>query len=215
MSAPICTQDITGLVLAGGRGTRMGGIDKGLEPFDGVPLALHALRRLAPQVGTVAINANRHRADYESFGVPVWPDAIADHPGPLAGFLVGLQHCPTDWLLTVPCDSPLFPYDLAARLAEAAASHGADVAVASAPEFDADGASALRPQPVFCLLRATLQHDLQRFMQSGGRKVGAWTSQQRCVVVPFDREGDAPDAFCNANTHAELLALQASAPHPP
>jgi molybdopterin-guanine dinucleotide biosynthesis protein A len=110
--------DITGLVLAGGRGSRMGGVDKGLQPHRGMPLAMHALLRLAPQVGEVMINANRNLSAYESMGAAVWPDALPDHPGPLAGFLAGLEHCPTPYLTTVPCDSPLFPTDLVARLGE-------------------------------------------------------------------------------------------------
>ena len=115
----IAPEDITGLVLAGGRGSRMGGVDKGLQNHHGVPLALHALLRLAPQVGLTMINANRNLAAYESMGVPVWPDALADFAGPLAGFLAGLEHCDTPYLVTVPCDSPRFPEDLVARLASA------------------------------------------------------------------------------------------------
>ena len=204
----IDTQHITGLVLAGGRGARMGGLDKGLQPFRGVPLARHALRRLQPQVGALALNANRNLAAYAAFGVPVWPDAQADYPGPLAGFLAGLTHCDTPWLLTVPCDTPLFPTDLAARLAEAAAREGSDIAMAAGPEPDAQGQPVLRPQPVFCLLRATLRDSLANHVAAGGSKVRAWAQQQRCSVVPFDRPGDAPDAFANANTLAELQALQ-------
>ena len=120
-STAIAASDITGLVLAGGRGSRMGGVDKGLQNFNGMPLALHALMRLAPQVGEMMINANRNLAAYESFGVPVWPDGLADYAGPLAGFLTGLERCETPYLLTVPCDTPLFPLDLAQRLAEALA----------------------------------------------------------------------------------------------
>ena len=101
--------DITGLILAGGRGSRMGGVDKGLQDHLGVPLALHALRRLAPQVGTVMINANRNLDVYASMGVPVWPDEIPDYAGPLAGMLAGLAHCETPYLATVPCDTPNFP----------------------------------------------------------------------------------------------------------
>ena len=112
--------EITALVLAGGRGSRMGGVDKGLQGFRGLPLALHALQRLQPQVGRVMISANRNLPAYEAFGVPVWPDGLADHAGPLAGFLTALEHCTTPWLLTVPCDSPRFPADLAARLAAGA-----------------------------------------------------------------------------------------------
>ena len=107
---------ITGLVLAGGRGSRMGGVDKGLQKHAGVPLALHALMRLGPQVEQVMINANRNLSAYEAFGAPVWPDGMADHPGPLAGFLTGLEQCETPFLVTAPCDSPLFPLDLVPRI---------------------------------------------------------------------------------------------------
>ena len=123
-------QDITGLVLAGGRGSRMGGVDKGLQKHQGMPLAMHAMLRLAPQVGHVMINANRNLGAYESMGVPVWPDALADYPGPLAGFLAGLEHCETPYLVTVPCDSPLFPEDLVDRLAQALAERDAEIAMA-------------------------------------------------------------------------------------
>jgi molybdopterin-guanine dinucleotide biosynthesis protein A len=100
---------ITGMVLAGGRGSRMGGVDKGLQGFRGMPLAMHALFRLQPQVGEMMINANRNLAAYESMGVPVWPDALPEYPGPLAGFLAGLERCETPYLVVVPCDTPLFP----------------------------------------------------------------------------------------------------------
>lgn len=128
--------EITGLLLAGGRGSRMGGIDKGLQNFNGSPLAMHAVLRLGMQVGEVMINANRNLAAYESFGVPVWPDSLADYAGPLAGFLTGLERCETPYLLTVPCDTPLFPLDLASRLAEALVASDAEIAMVSAPEAD-------------------------------------------------------------------------------
>jgi len=207
-ATPIAPHDITGLLLAGGRGMRMGGVDKGLQPFHGEPLALHALRRLRPQVGRCAVNANRHLEAYAAFGVPVWPDSLAGHPGPLAGFLAGLERCETPWLLTVPCDTPRFPLDLAARLARAAIDDDAEVAVAFAPDPEAAGAPMLRAQPVFCLLRASLYDSLARFVAEGGRKVGAWTALHRCASAPFDRPGDAPGAFFNANTPAELHALE-------
>lgn len=205
--ATIAPADITGLLLAGGRGSRMGGVDKGLQLFNGEPLALHAIRRLGPQVGRLMVNANRNIADYEIFGVPVWPDSLADYAGPLAGFLTGLEHCATPWLLTVPCDTPLFPTDLAARLAEAVVAGNAEIAIAAAPEA-VEGDVALRPQPVFCLLRADLRDSLQRYTEAGGRKVHTWTAQHRTVHAPFDRPGDALDAFFNANTLAELHALE-------
>ncbi|MCZ8094139.1 MAG: molybdenum cofactor guanylyltransferase MobA [Acidovorax sp.] len=204
----IQTQHITGLVLAGGRGTRMGGVDKGLQNFRGLPLALHTLMRLQMQVGASLVNANRNLAAYESFGAPVWPDASNDYAGPLAGFLTGLERCETPWLLTVPCDTPLFPLDLAARMAQAADDHQAEIAMAAALEDDGTGQTTVRTQPVFCLLRVDLLESLVRFTQAGGRKIDAWTATHRCVTVPFDQPGDDPKAFFNANTLAELQALE-------
>jgi molybdopterin-guanine dinucleotide biosynthesis protein A len=199
--------DITGIVLAGGRGTRMGGVDKGLQNFRGMPLALHTMLRLAPQVGEVMINANRNLSAYESFGVPVWPDVVADYAGPLAGFLTGLERCETGYLVTVPCDTPLFPQDLVARLAEALERDDAHIAMAAAREED----GTVRTQPVFSLIRHELMEDLVRFTHDGGRKIDAWTAQHRTVVVPFDQPGDDASAFFNANTLAELHRLEGSA----
>jgi len=191
--------DITGLVLAGGRGSRMGGVDKGLQPHLGMPLAMHAVLRLSPQVGEMMINANRNLAAYESMGVPVWPDTLSDYPGPLAGFLAGLEHCATTYLATVPCDSPQFPADLVARLAERLDAADAEIAIAATRE---DGA--LRLQPVFCLMKATVLESLATFTAGGQRKIDAWTATLRHVAVEFDAAG----AFVNANTVAELRGLQ-------
>jgi molybdopterin-guanine dinucleotide biosynthesis protein A len=203
----IPAHDITGLILAGGRGARMGGADKGLQNFNGMPLALHTLMRLQMQVGEVLINANRNLAAYESFGASVWHDALPDFAGPLAGFMTGLEHCDTPWLLTVPCDTPLFPLDLVQRLAEAAEAQDAEIAMACAPEAD----GALRPQPVFCLLRRELMESLHLFTQGGGRKIDAWTGQHRTVHVHFNAPGDDPRAFFNANTLDELRQLESPA----
>jgi molybdopterin-guanine dinucleotide biosynthesis protein A len=192
--------EVTGLVLAGGRGSRMGGVDKGLQGYRGVPLALHALRRLEAQVGSVMISANRNRDAYASFGVPVWPDALPDFAGPLSGFLAGLERCPTSWMVTVPCDTPAFPTDLVRRLADAAGPSGAEIAMPTVREAD----GRWRTQPVFCLLQTALLVSLVRFTQAGGRKIDAWTAQHRTVEVPFD---DAA-AFVNANTPAELQQLE-------
>jgi molybdopterin-guanine dinucleotide biosynthesis protein A len=199
-------QDITGLVLAGGRGARMGGADKGLQNFNGLPLALHTLMRLQLQVGPVMINANRNLAAYESFGAPVWPDSLADYAGPLAGFLTGLERCETPFLVTVPCDTPLFPTHLVERLGRALLREHADIAMASAPEEDGQ----LRAQPVFCLLRVELLESLVRFTHEGGRKIDAWTGRHKTVLVPFEPPHTEPRAFFNANTLAELHALERS-----
>ena len=190
---------ITGLILAGGRGSRMGGVDKGLQPHHGVPLALHALLRLTPQVGALMINANRNLSAYESMGVPVWPDAQADYAGPLAGWLAGLERCETPYLMTVPCDSPNFPADLVERLAQALVEADADIAMAATLE---DGKRQV--QPVFSLMKATLLESLVMYLQEGQRKIDRWTALHRCVEVDFD---DAA-AFANANTLEELQRLQ-------
>lgn len=195
-------QEITGLVLAGGRGSRMGGVDKGLQNFQGMPLALHAVLRLGPQVGALMVNANRNLAAYESMGVPVWPDATTDFPGPLAGFLVGLERCETPWLVTVPCDSPQFPLDLVARLATALVAEGADLAIAVTREAD----GTLQTHPVFCLLKSELMESLVAFMAGGHRRIDRWTGQHPCAHVVFDRDGDAA-GFFNANTLDELRSL--------
>ena len=191
--------EITGIVLAGGRGTRMGGVDKGLQTHRGMPLAMHALLRLAPQVGEVMINANRNLGAYESMGVPVWPDALPDYPGPLAGFLTGLERCETPFLATVPCDSPLFPDDLVQRLASPFDGDPTiEIAMAATRE---DGE--LKSQPVFCLMRSEVMESLLRFTQGGQRKIDRWTASHRTQLVAFD---DAA-AFSNANTPDELQAL--------
>lgn len=195
----IAQHDITGLVLAGGRGSRMGGVDKGLQPHRGVPLALHALRRLQPQVGAAMIIANRNRDAYAAFGVPVWPDAMPDFAGPLAGFAAGLAHCATPWLACVPCDTPNFPPDLVARLAAVAAEHDAEIVMPSSAE---DGRWVA--QPVFSLLRVSLQASLLRFLHDGGRKIDQWARQHRRLELRFDEAR----AFFNANTADDLRQLQ-------
>ena len=196
MTQRISTSDITGLILAGGRGSRMGGIDKGLQNHQGAPLALHAMMRLQPQVGPLMINANRNLGAYDAFGVPVWPDSTPDFAGPLAGMLTGLEQCETPWMVTVPCDTPLFPLDLVQKLAEAVVQAQADLAMATAPEADGQR----RRQPVFCLMKAEVLESLTAFIQSGGRKIDQWTSTLRSVEVAFD---DA-QAFFNVNTRDDL-----------
>lgn len=209
MSSPISANDITGIILAGGRAHRMGGVDKGLQNFNGMALALHTLMRLSPQVAEVMINANRNLAAYESFGVAVWPDANADFAGPLSGFLVGLERCETPYLLTVPCDTPRFPLDLASRLAQALDANHAEIAMAAGFETDAQGHQTIRTQPVFCLIRRELLESLVRFTHGGGRKIDAWTAQHKTTIVNFDQDTDDVFAFANVNTTQELVNLEA------
>jgi len=200
MRATISPDEITGLVLAGGQGRRMGGVDKGLQNYHGMPLALHALLRLSTQVGQVLINANRNLAASESMGVPVWPDAMSDYPGPLAGILVGMEHCETPYLATVPCDSPQFPVDLVSRLAEGLVAQDAEIAMAATREAD----GSIQVQPVFCLIRTDLLESLVGYLHRGERKIDRWTAQHRCATIVFE---DA-NAFFNANTLTELQDLQ-------
>jgi len=195
----ISRDDITGLILAGGRGSRMGGVDKGLQTHRGIPLAMHALMRPEPQVGQIMLNANRNLGAYDAFGVPVWPDALPDYAGPLAGFLAGLERCETPYLVTVPCDTPNFPLDLVQRLTAALVAQDAEIAMAATRS--ADGTQV---QPVFCLMQAGLMESLVRFTQTGQRKIDRWTAQHRCVEVAFDDEA----AFFNVNTLQELQSLQ-------
>lgn len=186
----------------------MGGIDKGLQPFLGKPLALHALRRLQAQEGDLLghhlLNANRNLDTYLAFGVPVHADALPDFAGPLAGFLSGLAHSESPYVLTVPCDTPLFPLDLARRLAQAFDRPGTEIAMAAALEEDGQ----LRPQPVFSLMRRGLMDSLLRFTQTGGRRVDHWTAEHETRLVAFDKPTDNPRAFFNANTLSELKALE-------
>jgi molybdopterin-guanine dinucleotide biosynthesis protein A len=203
MNSPIPTDQITGLLLAGGRGTRMGGVDKGLQTYQGLPMALYTLMRLQPQVGPVMINANRNIGAYEAMGAPVVPDPVPGYAGPLAGMLAGLERCETPWLVTVPCDTPNFPVDLVERLARAATDGGADIAMAATREPGPDPGG-VQVQPVFCLMRSSLLESLIAFVEGGGRKIDRWTAQHGCVTAVFD---DA-SAFFNANTLQELRSLQ-------
>ncbi|MDP9090030.1 MAG: molybdenum cofactor guanylyltransferase MobA [Pseudomonadota bacterium] len=195
--------DITGLVLAGGRGSRMGGVDKGLQLHLGIPLALHTLNRLRPQVGALMVNANRNLAAYQAMGAPVWPDEITDFSGPLAGMLAGLAHCGTPYLATVPCDTPNFPLDFVARLAQGLDTNKAEMATVYTHE---DGK--LRAQPVFCLMKTSLRDGLKTFIDSGERKTGLFAANHHSAKVVFD---DAT-AFVNANTLSDLAHLQINPP---
>jgi len=199
----IPTSDITGLILAGGRGSRMGGVDKGLQVFRGAPMVAHTLARLSPQVDHALINANRNLAAYESFGVPVVVDSVPDFAGPLAGILAGLEHCQTRYLLTAPCDSPFVPTDLAATLSKALARADARIAMPVTMEPDAHGQLRRQVQPVFCLIDTTLADDLTAYLQAGGRKLETWVARHPMVDVLFSDSA----AFANINTLEELHQL--------
>lgn len=198
----------------------MGGVDKGLQLFHGQPLVHHAFTRLAAQQGgplhSVLVNANRNPELYllqaqACLGAQkslVFADQVQDFSGPLAGFEAGLALCSSRLLLTVPCDSPLFPLDLASRLLGALQAVDADIAVVQAPEAGADGQLVLRSQPVFCLMKSSLHASLSGFLASGQRKIDTWTSLHRVIQVPFNTPTDDPKAFANANTLDELRLLE-------
>jgi len=186
---------ITGLILAGGRGTRMGSVDKGLRLFRGMPMVAHVITRLAPQVGTLMVNANQNIDTYASFGLPVWPDQLTGFEGPLAGVQTGLSHCKTDYLVTSPCDSPFLLEDLVARLAGALVESNAEVAVAVTGEGET-----LQRHPVFCLMKTSLLPHLTAYLDQGGRKIETWYRSLRFVEVQFPDES----GFRNINTLEEL-----------
>ena len=188
---------ITGVVLAGGQGRRMGGVDKGLVELDGRALVAWVIDRLAPQVGALIVNANQNVERYAAFGHPVVRDAVGGFAGPLAGLQAALAAATTPWIVTAPCDSPFLPHDLAARLAKAAAAH--DAALAVARTFD-------QAHPVFALVRRDVEAHLAAFLAGGGRKIDAWYASLPVVEVRFD---DEADAFRNINTAAELAAAAA------
>ena len=194
--------NVTGLILAGGQGTRMGSVDKGLQTLAGQPMVQHVIQRLQPQVQQLHINANQNQAVYAEWGFPVWADAMPDFAGPLAGLQTGLMHCTTPYLVTVPCDSPYLPLDLVARLAQALQAQEADLAVA------VTGVGVQRqPHPVFCLAKASLLPHLTQYLESGGRKMGAWHATLRVATVHFEDEA----AFRNINTLDELQQSQSLA----
>lgn len=188
-------EEISGLVFAGGLARRMDGREKGLIPFRGRSLVEHVLERFAPQVGRLAINANRNREAYAAFGHPVVADILDGYAGPLAGLQAGLTNCATPLLATVPCDAPLLPLDLVARLAAALENGRAPLAAAFA-----NG----RLQPTFMLCRREALADLERYLAGGGRKIHAWLAEMGALEVPF---ADA-QAFANINTPEELERLE-------
>ncbi|MDE2360714.1 MAG: molybdenum cofactor guanylyltransferase [Betaproteobacteria bacterium] len=191
-TTPIARADITGIVLAGGQGRRMGGVDKGLVELDGKPLAQHVIARLAPQVGTVIVNANQNAQRYAAFGYPVVADAVGGFAGPLAGLHAGMMQARGAYVATAPCDSPFLPADLVSRLAAALVAGNAQLAVAWT--FD-------QPHPVFALVRRDTLPHLTAFLAGGGRKIDLWYATLGVVEV---RSDDEADAFRNINTRDEL-----------
>jgi molybdopterin-guanine dinucleotide biosynthesis protein A len=182
---------ITGILLAGGQGRRMGGVDKGLQLLRGKPMAQHVIERFAPQVEELLINANQNIVQYQGLGYRVIPDAIGGFVGPLAGLHRGLSEATHPLVVTAPCDSPFLPLDLVAKLHAALEQQNAELAVARTGD---------QPHPVFSLCRTSVIPSLTAFLESGGRKIDLWYSQLKVVEVQFAEEA----AFRNINTREEL-----------
>ena len=196
MAAIYDKNDITGVVLAGGRGRRMGGEDKGLIDLAGSSMAAHVMEALRPQVGALMVNANRNQEAYARLGQPVIADAVGDYSGPLAGMASAMQHAGTTYVVTAPCDSPLVPADLVQRLYQAMDRARAEICVAH------DGK---RMQPVFALLRCTLLDSILGFLAQGGRKIDQWYALHDTALADFS---DRPETFLNVNTPEDRKALQ-------
>ena len=188
--------DVTCTILAGGQGSRMGGRDKGLVELAGRPMIEHVIERVKPQVGSVVINANRCLDEYRRYGFPLISDARGGFEGPLAGMATALRRCDVAWVMTVPCDSPLLPLDLAARLYRAAETRNAEVAVAGDGE---------RLHPVFCLLSPRVVVDLEDFLASGQRKIDRWFERVNTARVDFS---DEAECFSNVNTDDDLARIE-------
>lgn len=189
-------EKISGVILAGGLGRRMGGTDKGLQVLRGQPMVHWVIERLGPQVDELLINANQNGERYAAFGHRVVPDQIPDFAGPLAGLHAALSAATHPLVATAPCDSPFLPSDLISRLFSALTVANADLAVAKT--FD-------QPHPVFCLCRRSVLPHLTAFLESGGRKIDRWYSTLNIIEVPFD---DVADAFENINTRDELARFE-------
>ncbi|BAO28016.1 molybdenum cofactor guanylyltransferase MobA [Sulfuritalea hydrogenivorans] len=189
-------RDITGVILAGGQGRRMGGVDKGLQLLDGRPLVQWVLERLAPQVGTVLISANQNLERYAEFGCPVLPDRVSGFAGPLAGLHAALGAAATPLLMTAPCDSPFLPADLVQRLRLALDAENAELAVPRTGD---------RAHRAFSLVRCDAGPKLDAFLEAGERKVGLWHASLKIAEVAFD---DEAEAFGNINTPDELAGCK-------
>jgi len=179
--------DITAIILAGGKGRRMGGLDKGLIEYQGRSLVSHVIERLQPQVGSMLINANRNLETYQRYGFPVIEDSLPDYQGPLAGFAAGLQAASTDFVLVVPCDGPHLPHNLVSRMIKALQRESADISVAHDGE---------RLQSVYALMNQGVLPSLQACIQSGHRRVDAWYASEKTALTDFS---DTPESFFNVN----------------
>lgn len=192
----IPVNDISAVILAGGKARRMGGEDKGLIELNDRPLLDYIITALKPQAGDIMVNANRNQERYRAFGYPVIEDILGDYFGPLAGMATGMQATARPYLLTVPCDSPFLPTHLAATLYHAMRSENAELGVAHDGE---------RMQPVFALLHCSLLPDLLAYLDGGGRKIDTWYARHRLALADFSASAEM---FLNLNTPQDKARLE-------
>jgi molybdopterin-guanine dinucleotide biosynthesis protein A len=188
--------NVTAVILAGGKGRRMDGKDKGLVELANRPLIEYVIDAIKPQVETIILNANRNQEQYSQYGYQVISDALLDYQGPLAGFISALKSSTTSHIVTLPCDGPFLPKDLVARLILALTDSEAEIAVA----HDGD-----RMQPVYSLIPTTLINSLSHFLDTGERKIDLWYKQNRVALADFS---DCPEKFRNINTAEQRDRLQ-------
>jgi len=189
------TTHITGLILAGGRASRMDGSDKGLLKLLGKPMVAHVINRLKPQLDTILISANRHIDTYQQFGYEVLIDDYDDYRGPLAGMSRGLAHSQSEYLLTVPCDGPLLPLDLASRMLNYAQQHSAQAVLVFDGQYK---------QPTYNLIHQTLLDQLNNALINNEHKLGKWLMDHGALKLDFS---DQQSAFLNVNTPEDLYVL--------
>ena len=194
---PIPLTEISLLILAGGKGSRMGGLDKGLMDIAGKPAIEHLIERFSTHPGPLMISANRNLERYAGYGYPVLKDAADTFPGPLAGILAGLRAAPGRYLLTMPVDAPLVQHDYPARMAAAFADCGCRACVASLNQ---------RIEPVFSLLDTSLTPSLQDYLERGQRPVNGWLAEVGAKPVDFS---DVPQQFINLNVEQDQEKLRA------
>ncbi len=196
MTTATPSDDITAVILAGGKARRMDGEDKGLIKLHGRPMVEYIISALQPQAGNIIINANRNPEQYAAYGLPVIADMLGDYLGPLVGMATGMDATDKPYIVTAPCDSPFIPETLVETLCRSLDENQADISVAH------DG---VRMQPVFALLRCELLPDLLAYLNEGGRKIDSWYSQHRFALADFS---DSPDTFLNLNTPDDKMVLE-------
>ena len=196
MTNAIPTNNITAVILAGGKARRMDGQDKGLITLHGRPMVDYIIHALQPQAGHILINANRNAEQYAAFGLPVIADMLGDYFGPLVGMASGMNATDTAFIVTAPCDSPFIPDNLVETLYRALAENEADISVAHDGE---------RMQPVFALLRCSLLPSLLAYLDEGGRKIDTWYGQQRLALADFSASAET---FLNLNTPEDKVMLE-------